>query len=54
MIKFCFYMQVLFLYAYYIGHIRLVNEQTLNESLVLDEVEIASMRRILVHVQTHE
>ncbi|KAH0896937.1 hypothetical protein HID58_046505 [Brassica napus] len=38
----------------YIGHISLVNEQTLNESLVLDEVEIASMRRILVHVQTHE
>ncbi|CAN6898224.1 unnamed protein product [Brassica oleracea] len=35
---------VLFLYANYIGHIRLVNEQTLNESLVLDEVEIASMR----------
>ncbi|XP_048622612.1 uncharacterized protein LOC125591800 [Brassica napus] len=28
----------------YIGHIRLVNEQTLNESLVLDEVEISSMR----------
>nr|VDD21807.1 unnamed protein product [Brassica oleracea] len=38
----------------YIGHISLVNEQTLNESLVLDEVEIASMRRILVHVQTHD
>ncbi|XP_013694445.1 uncharacterized protein LOC106398439 [Brassica napus] len=38
----------------YIGHIRLVNEQTLNESLVLDEVEISSMRRILVHVQTHD
>uniref|UniRef100_A0A0D3CTI1 Replication factor A C-terminal domain-containing protein n=1 Tax=Brassica oleracea var. oleracea TaxID=109376 RepID=A0A0D3CTI1_BRAOL len=38
----------------YIGHIRLVNEQTLNESLVLDEVEIASMRRILVHVQTYD
>ncbi|KAF3520221.1 hypothetical protein DY000_02061204 [Brassica cretica] len=27
---------------------------TLNESLVLDEVEIASMRRILVHVQTYD
>nr|VDD30468.1 unnamed protein product [Brassica oleracea] len=38
----------------YIGHIRLVNEQTLNESRVLDEVEIASMRQILVHVQTHD
>ncbi|KAG2250695.1 hypothetical protein Bca52824_080831 [Brassica carinata] len=27
---------------------------TLNDSLVLDEVEIASTRRILVHVQTHD
>ncbi|KAG2251944.1 hypothetical protein Bca52824_082080 [Brassica carinata] len=32
----------------------LVNEQTLNESLVLDEVEIASSRRILVHVRTYD
>ena len=40
--------------ADFIGHIKLVNEQALNESLVLDEVEIASDRRILVHVQTHE
>ncbi|CAF2082934.1 unnamed protein product [Brassica napus] len=28
--------------------------QTLSDSLVLDEVEIASSRRILVHVQTHD
>ncbi|KAL0827986.1 hypothetical protein Bca101_051664 [Brassica carinata] len=38
----------------YIGHIRLVNEQTLTEDLVLDENEIASMRRILIHVQTYD
>ncbi|KAF2615952.1 hypothetical protein F2Q70_00010997 [Brassica cretica] len=38
----------------FIGHIKLVNEQALNESLVLDEVEIASDRRILVHVQIHD
>ncbi|KAL0727739.1 hypothetical protein Bca4012_023832 [Brassica carinata] len=31
-----------------------VNEQTLSDGLVLDEVEIASSRRILVHVQTHD
>ena len=40
--------------ADYVGHMKLVNEQTLSDSLVLDEVEIASSRRILVHVQTHE
>ncbi|CDY32182.1 BnaCnng06910D [Brassica napus] len=38
----------------YVGHMKLVNEQTLSNSLVLDEVEIASSRRILVHVQTHD
>ncbi|CAG7861253.1 unnamed protein product [Brassica rapa] len=42
------------LFADYIDHIRLVNEQTLTEDLVLDEDEIASMRRILIHVQTYE
>ncbi|KAL0758931.1 hypothetical protein Bca101_075081 [Brassica carinata] len=31
----------------YIGHIRLVNEQTLNQSLVLDEVEIASIGPVM-------
>ncbi|KAH0851857.1 hypothetical protein HID58_094427, partial [Brassica napus] len=38
----------------YVGHIKLVNEQTLSDSLVLDEVEIAFSRRILVHVQAHD
>nr|VDD64998.1 unnamed protein product [Brassica oleracea] len=38
----------------YVGHMKLVNEQTLSDNLVLDEVEIASSRRILVHVQTHD
>ncbi|WZY88631.1 hypothetical protein YC2023_045366 [Brassica napus] len=40
--------------SYYVGHIKLVNGQVLNDSLVLDESEIASTRRILLHVQTHE
>ncbi|KAF3556134.1 hypothetical protein F2Q69_00017132 [Brassica cretica] len=38
----------------YVGHMKLVNEQALSDSLVLDEVEIASSRRILVHVQTRD
>uniref|UniRef100_A0A0D3C8X1 RING-type domain-containing protein n=1 Tax=Brassica oleracea var. oleracea TaxID=109376 RepID=A0A0D3C8X1_BRAOL len=38
----------------YVGHMKLVNEQTLSDSLVLDEVKIASSRQILVHVQTHD
>ncbi|KAG2307673.1 hypothetical protein Bca4012_083334 [Brassica carinata] len=38
----------------YIGHIKLVNEETLNEDLVLDEAKIASLHRILVHVRTHD
>ncbi|KAF3515771.1 hypothetical protein DY000_02061265 [Brassica cretica] len=33
----------------YVGHIKLVNGQVLNDSLVLDEAEIASTRRILLH-----
>ncbi|KAL0804652.1 hypothetical protein Bca101_097142 [Brassica carinata] len=40
--------------AYYVSHVKLANEQALSDSLVLDEVEIASSRRILVHVQTHD
>ena len=40
--------------ADYVGHIKLVGEQALTDGLVLDEVEIASSRRILIHVQTHE
>ncbi|CAN6913758.1 unnamed protein product [Brassica oleracea var. botrytis] len=38
----------------YVGHIKLVNGQVLNDSLVLDEAEIASTRRVLLHVQTHD
>ncbi|KAF2600211.1 hypothetical protein F2Q68_00011586 [Brassica cretica] len=38
----------------YVGHIKLVNGQVLNDSLVLDESEIASTHRVLLHVQTHE
>ncbi|KAG2327860.1 hypothetical protein Bca52824_010588 [Brassica carinata] len=38
----------------YVGHMKLVNEQTLNDGFVLDEVKIASTRKILVHVQTHD
>ncbi|CAN7084094.1 unnamed protein product [Brassica oleracea var. botrytis] len=38
----------------YVGHVKLANEQALSDSLVLDEVEIASSRRILVHVQTDD
>ncbi|KAF3507943.1 hypothetical protein F2Q69_00003449 [Brassica cretica] len=42
------------IYKTFFGHIKLVNEHPLSDSLVLDEVEIASSRRILVHVQTQE
>ncbi|CAN6928970.1 unnamed protein product [Brassica oleracea] len=42
------------LIADFLGHIKLVNEHPLSDSLVLDEVEIASSRRILVHVQTQD
>ncbi|CDY39867.1 BnaC03g67500D [Brassica napus] len=38
----------------YVGHLKLVNGQTLNASVVLDEEEIASTRRLLLHVQTHD
>lgn len=42
--------------AYYdfVGHIKLVNEQVLNDGIVLDEGDKASTRRVLVHVQTHD
>ncbi|CAN6872301.1 unnamed protein product, partial [Brassica oleracea] len=43
-----------FLIADYVGHIKLVGEQALTAGLVLDEVEIASSRRLMVHVQTHD
>ncbi|KAH0854007.1 hypothetical protein HID58_092697, partial [Brassica napus] len=38
----------------YVGHIKLVNGQVLSDSLVLDDVEIASLRRVHLHVQTHD
>ncbi|CAG7897533.1 unnamed protein product [Brassica rapa] len=38
----------------YVGHIKLVNGQVLNDNLVLDDAEIASSRRVLLHVQTHD
>ncbi|KAF3595502.1 hypothetical protein DY000_02024717 [Brassica cretica] len=34
----------------YVGHLKLVNEQALSDSLVLDKVEIASSRRILLYL----
>ncbi|KAF3583607.1 hypothetical protein F2Q69_00026664 [Brassica cretica] len=33
----------------YVGHIKLVNGQVLNDSLMLDDAEIASSRRVLLH-----
>ncbi|CAN7034841.1 unnamed protein product [Brassica oleracea var. botrytis] len=41
-------------FADYVGHVKLVNGQVLNDSLVLDDAEIASSRRVLLHVQTHD
>ncbi|KAL0799588.1 hypothetical protein Bca101_054763 [Brassica carinata] len=38
----------------YVGHIKLVNGQVFNDILVLDESQIASTRRVLLHVQTHD
>ncbi|XP_033144199.1 uncharacterized protein LOC117132877 [Brassica rapa] len=38
----------------YIGHIKLVNGQVLGENLVLDDADIASSRRVMLHVQTHD
>uniref|UniRef100_A0A0D3BE44 Replication factor A C-terminal domain-containing protein n=1 Tax=Brassica oleracea var. oleracea TaxID=109376 RepID=A0A0D3BE44_BRAOL len=38
----------------YVGHIKLVNGQVPNDSLLLDEAEIAASRRVELHVQTHE
>uniref|UniRef100_M4F7C3 Replication factor A C-terminal domain-containing protein n=1 Tax=Brassica campestris TaxID=3711 RepID=M4F7C3_BRACM len=37
-----------------VGHMKLVNGQSIIETPVLDEVEIAKARRVLVHVQSHE
>ncbi|CDY12070.1 BnaC03g59860D [Brassica napus] len=38
----------------YVGHMRLVNGQTLTDHIVLDEVAIAEKRHLCVHVQTHD
>ncbi|KAF2587259.1 hypothetical protein F2Q70_00034826 [Brassica cretica] len=38
----------------YVGHIKLLNGQVPNDSLLLDEAEIAASRRVELHVQTHD
>ncbi|KAG2306626.1 hypothetical protein Bca52824_026374 [Brassica carinata] len=38
----------------YIGHIKLVNGQVPNDSLLLDEAEIAASRRVDLRVRTHD
>ncbi|CAG7878577.1 hypothetical protein HID58_016709 [Brassica napus] len=38
----------------YVGHMKLVNGQTITEHMVLDEVDIAERRHLCVHVQTHD
>ena len=37
-----------------VGHMKLVNGQSFIGTPVLDEVEIARARHVLVHVQSHE
>ncbi|XP_013584583.1 PREDICTED: uncharacterized protein LOC106293452 [Brassica oleracea var. oleracea] len=37
-----------------VGHMKLVNGQSILEAPVLDEVEIAKARRVLIHVQSHD
>ncbi|CAF1933478.1 unnamed protein product [Brassica napus] len=37
-----------------VGHMKLVNGQSIIEAPVLDEVEIAKARRLLIHIQSHE
>ncbi|KAF2537545.1 hypothetical protein F2Q68_00020012 [Brassica cretica] len=37
-----------------VGHMKLVSGQSIVEAPVLDEVEIAKARRVLIHVQSHE
>ncbi|KAH0917416.1 hypothetical protein HID58_025076 [Brassica napus] len=37
-----------------VGHMKLVNGQSIVEGPVLDEVEIAKARRVLIHVQSHD
>ncbi|KAG5374287.1 hypothetical protein IGI04_042400 [Brassica rapa subsp. trilocularis] len=38
----------------YVGHMKLVNRQTITEHAVLDEIDIAEKRHLCVHVQTHD
>ncbi|CAN6814890.1 unnamed protein product [Brassica oleracea] len=37
-----------------VGHMKLVNGQSIVEAPVLDEVEIAKARRVLIHFQSHD
>ncbi|KAF3544892.1 hypothetical protein DY000_02005270 [Brassica cretica] len=37
-----------------VGHMKLVDGQSINKSPVLDEVEIAKARRLLVYIQSHD
>ncbi|KAL0750388.1 hypothetical protein Bca101_032391 [Brassica carinata] len=37
-----------------VGHMKLVNGQTLTERFILDELEVATTRHVLVHVQSHD
>ncbi|XP_048596560.1 uncharacterized protein LOC106372124 [Brassica napus] len=37
-----------------VGHMKLVDSQSINKFPVLDEVEIAKARRLLVHIQSHD
>ncbi|CAN7093557.1 unnamed protein product [Brassica rapa subsp. narinosa] len=37
-----------------VGHMKLVNGQSIVEGPVLDEVEITKARRVLIHVQSHD
>ncbi|KAL0755089.1 hypothetical protein Bca101_092757 [Brassica carinata] len=38
----------------YVGHMKLVNGQTISDHIVLDEVDISEKRHLCVHVQTHD
>ncbi|KAH0896783.1 hypothetical protein HID58_046351 [Brassica napus] len=38
---------------YYVGHMKMVNGHAITECMVLDGVDIAEMRHLCVHVQTH-
>ncbi|KAF2564601.1 hypothetical protein F2Q70_00017712 [Brassica cretica] len=38
----------------YVGHMKLVNGQTMTDHIVLGEADIAEKRHLCVHVQTHD